>query len=403
MQVTITDYGPKFTVSIGKAVIHNDLSPALFSIMPAKGEKGDTGEQGPQGADGRQGVDGKSAYTIAVQNGYTGTEAQWEQLMADTYTNAQQAANKAAEAAQQATAAAASAAAAAQSASEAEAIAEGDLDLTDYYKKTETYNKTEVDNKIANVSVDLSGYYTKTQTDQQITSAVSGKANQSDLTSLSQTVAGKASQSDLNTLSNTVAGKASQTDLDSLAQTVYQNTPAVTYYQDYNEDDELVNYGVAIGMNSTSDGATPYFEVSSSYYSRFHGAMEVLGGIEGVTNYRRGEVATGGTWIDGKPIYRYVAYVTGVTDYNNTARVLATLPGLPDTVISVRGMFRGATTYGSWAWYPMPNVSPSSSVYRNVAILVRSTTGEIVAWWDKDGEFNRAKNVLVIAEYTKAE
>lgn len=57
-----------------------------------KGEKGDTGERGDTGAQGIQGIpgpqgetgengadgqDGKSAYEIAVENGYAGTEAEW--------------------------------------------------------------------------------------------------------------------------------------------------------------------------------------------------------------------------------------------------------------------------------------------------------------------------------------
>ena len=36
--------------------------------------------------------------------------------------------------------------------------------LTDYYMKSETYNRSEIDTKIANVEVDLSGYYKKTET-----------------------------------------------------------------------------------------------------------------------------------------------------------------------------------------------------------------------------------------------
>ena len=51
-----------------------------------KGDKGDTGAQGPQGIQGEQGpkgdkgdkgVAGKSAYQIAVDNGYVGTESTW--------------------------------------------------------------------------------------------------------------------------------------------------------------------------------------------------------------------------------------------------------------------------------------------------------------------------------------
>jgi aromatic ring-cleaving dioxygenase len=48
-----------------------------------KGETGETGPQGPQGnpgetgATGPQGPQGKSAYQVAVDNGFSGTEAQW--------------------------------------------------------------------------------------------------------------------------------------------------------------------------------------------------------------------------------------------------------------------------------------------------------------------------------------
>ena len=46
----------------------------------AKGEKGDPGEPGPKGDPGNPGEpgrDGKSAYDIAVENGFVGTESQW--------------------------------------------------------------------------------------------------------------------------------------------------------------------------------------------------------------------------------------------------------------------------------------------------------------------------------------
>ena len=48
-----------------------------------RGPKGDTGAQGPQGeagergTDGTDGIDGKSAYQLAVEHGYKGTEAEW--------------------------------------------------------------------------------------------------------------------------------------------------------------------------------------------------------------------------------------------------------------------------------------------------------------------------------------
>ena len=42
-----------------------------------KGDKGDPGATGAAGADGVDGADGKSAYDVAVDNGFEGTEEQW--------------------------------------------------------------------------------------------------------------------------------------------------------------------------------------------------------------------------------------------------------------------------------------------------------------------------------------
>lgn len=39
--------------------------------------KGETGPQGPQGTQGPPGADGKSAYEIAVDNGFEGTVEEW--------------------------------------------------------------------------------------------------------------------------------------------------------------------------------------------------------------------------------------------------------------------------------------------------------------------------------------
>ena len=47
-----------------------------------KGDKGDTGAQGEKGATGATGADGKSAYSYAVDGGYTGTEAEFAAKLA---------------------------------------------------------------------------------------------------------------------------------------------------------------------------------------------------------------------------------------------------------------------------------------------------------------------------------
>lgn len=48
-----------------------------------QGPKGDTGETGPQGQQGNPGKDGKSAYQYAVDGGYTGTEEEFAEKLAE--------------------------------------------------------------------------------------------------------------------------------------------------------------------------------------------------------------------------------------------------------------------------------------------------------------------------------
>lgn len=73
------------------------------------------------------------------------------------------------------------------------AIADADISekLNDYYKKTETYNKEEIDNKVANVKVDLSGYATENYVNNK-TEALSSSvtANTENITSLGATIGG---------------------------------------------------------------------------------------------------------------------------------------------------------------------------------------------------------------------
>lgn len=62
----------------GDPFTYEDFTAAQLADL--KGDKGDTGEQGIQGVKGDTGAngqDGKSAYQIAVDNGFTGTQAEW--------------------------------------------------------------------------------------------------------------------------------------------------------------------------------------------------------------------------------------------------------------------------------------------------------------------------------------
>lgn len=73
----------------------------------------------------------------------------------------------------------------------ANAITEADISekLNDYYKKSETYNQTEIDDKIANVKVDLTGYATETYVENK-TNPLSSSigTNAENISSLSKTV-----------------------------------------------------------------------------------------------------------------------------------------------------------------------------------------------------------------------
>lgn len=68
-----------------------------------------------------------------------------------------------------------------------DAISSADLDS--YYKKTETYSQIEIDDKLANVSVDLSGYATETYVNNKVAPISSSvETNKSDIATLSATV-----------------------------------------------------------------------------------------------------------------------------------------------------------------------------------------------------------------------
>lgn len=53
----------------------------LESLKGEKGESGDKGADGKNGADGAAGEDGASAYEIALRNGFSGTETEWLQSL----------------------------------------------------------------------------------------------------------------------------------------------------------------------------------------------------------------------------------------------------------------------------------------------------------------------------------
>ena len=96
--------------------------------------------------------------------------------------------------------------------------------------------------------------------------------------------------------------------------------------------------GVAVGKFSAATEGHPLFEVAEDHEAIFYG------GIRGVTDYDSEEVATGGKWIDGKPIYRCVFTKSGLNGGSTTT--IGTLNGTPDTVLSVEAVAHGTSSSG---------------------------------------------------------
>lgn len=107
--------------------------------------------------------------------------------------------------------------------------------------------------------------------------------------------------------------------------------------------------------------------------------------------YSTSEVATGSTWIDGKPIYRVcvsttTAIVNGIGD-------VATLPSAIETPISFKAFAKLPSDNG---WRPIPSAYHGSTNY-NVLVYFKNNTismGFGSAW-------TGTKDIIIIMEYTK--
>ena len=85
-------------------------------------------------------------------------------------------------------------------------------------------------------------------------------------------------------------------------------------------------YGASFGCLPKGTEENPMLESAYPIYA--------YGGIDGVNIYKTGEVKTGGTWIDGKPIYRQT--FTGYGGTNKAGNAIGNIPEL-DTVVEFRG------------------------------------------------------------------
>ena len=156
-----------------------------------------------------------------------------------------------------------------------------------------------------------------------------------------------------------------------------------------------------IGMNlrGTYDVSATYNKLDViTYNGSSYAALQTCTGVP-VTNteywqmlcvgnaesYSTDEVCTGGTWIDGKPIYRRVFYAENLTNASYTFP--DAIEGL-GTVVSEVGMF--SNLYGQFA---IPFVSTSGWSYLCVGLDAKPK-------FDTSGNFS-VDQLAVTVDYTK--
>lgn len=141
--------------------------------------------------------------------------------------------------------------------------------------------------------------------------------------------------------------------------------------------------GVCFGGFGTSTEGDPKLE---SYFP-----ANFYAGIEGVTNYAAGEVKTGGTWIDGKPIYRSVIEIGA-----KTAAIQAVdVSDLNiETYIDLRGMFYAQSEYADGYVFP----APAATAATNYIIQLEAQNRRTIHIATTSRTWNSG---FLIVEYTK--
>ncbi len=136
----------------------------------------------------------------------------------------------------------------------------------------------------------------------------------------------------------------------------------------------------------------------------FYGPIRARFGIEGVTNHAAAEVATGGRWVDGRPIYRLSGMYAGTLTngaQNNFPLGIAPI----HTVIRADVFTRGAPSDGSsgYWWFPATyNNATSGNVNYSISYLINNCHSEpslrvIVS----SGMDVRGRQLAYCIEYTK--
>lgn len=151
------------------------------------------------------------------------------------------------------------------------------------------------------------------------------------------------------------------------------------------------NGGVAVGTFSSATDSKPKFEVAESHESFFYG------GITGVTNYTSGEIATGGHWIDGKPIYRMTFKLSVPSNVVGSYQFSTALTSnTVDTLIKTEGIFDYLLNNGDRIIYSYP-FSNSVAAYNLFMVLDSRGIGLSLG----NNLIEGTKVVVLIIEYTK--
>lgn len=145
--------------------------------------------------------------------------------------------------------------------------------------------------------------------------------------------------------------------------------------------------GVGVGMYSRATEDAPRFE--SAWPAAFHG------GIEGVTSFTEEEAATGGTWIDGLPVFRKIVAIGAVAADSALETPIGVTADELGTVIRMQGMAR--TPYEGFIM-PLPNPSSDHSFMVQLEISGTNTTPAVRVVAGKSREITDG---FVIVEYTK--
>lgn len=107
--------------------------------------------------------------------------------------------------------------------------------------------------------------------------------------------------------------------------------------------------------------------------------------------YSTSEVATGSTWIDGKPIYR--AVISTTTTLAGAQGVVGTLPSAMETPVSIRAFMQ--TSDGS-NWRPVPYAYYDDTRW-TVGLFINGAS----VYMSFGSRLTGTKKVVIIAEYTK--